>query len=294
MFFVMRFLVLCLVCSSVHAQVADSVAVRVRVGGVCGSGSICGADLANGYVVTNAHVAGTTPGRECQVDYVSGGEKKTIHGRIIWAAYSSQRLIDVAILAVPSLTCKEYSPMTTLSPVGVPYATRGSPRCAWPLVSKDFLNPVVSLDSPLMRGDPDAIGGQSGSGVRNVTGSMVGLITWSWAGRAAAQQTSSIFEVASKRSVLDVPDRPVGLVEVQGPDPRSVTEDGIFGIASFLPADLPIWGSAPGPPAGPCVVLTPGEMKLINLIRERSGDEVAIDWAVLLKLILEIVALFRK
>ena len=294
----MRFLVLLALLvggSSVVGQhVADSPAVRVTVSGVCGSGTICGADSSAGYVMTNAHVVGTSVGRGVSIDIVSGGQRKTVPGRIVWSAYSGQRMIDAAIVSVPGLSSLTYRRMSTVRPSVVDHATVGSPRCVWPLVLKPFLNPDIRTDGPLMLGDPNAIGGQSGSSIYDATGTMFGLVTWSWGGRCAGQQTASLYSVASSGSVRDVDDRPVGLVEVNFQEPRSLTEDGVFGIVAFDPKDLPIWDLPSVVPPGPCVQLSEQEFAIIQLIRARSGDEKSVDWAALIKLILELIALFRK
>jgi len=277
----------------VGLDVADSPAVRCIVSGVCGSGTICGATAVNGYVVTNAHVAGTEVGRLVNVDFVSGGQKKTASGRVVWAAFSSTRLIDAAILEVPGLSAVSYLPMLKVRPFDPPFATRGAPRCVWPLVLKGFSNPEISDSTPLLRGDPDAIGGQSGSSIFNSTGSMVGLLTWSWGGRCAGQQTRSLWAVVNEQSLLGVPGRPEGLLEVQSGE-RSVTSDGIFSFVSTLPATLPIWvvPAAPVPPPPSCRELSDREWAIVQLIRSRDVAK-SIDWVRLIELILQIVALFR-
>jgi hypothetical protein len=288
-------LALCFFALPGRAEVADSASVRVVVEGVCGSGTICGASAGSAYVVSNAHVTGTSVGRVIGIDIVSDGKKKRVTGRIVWAAYSSARLADASIVEVNGLTSKVYEPMLRVAPVGAPYSTLGSPRCVWPLVQKEFLRPDIRSDSPLMLGDPDAIGGQSGSGICNASRQMVGLVTWSWGGRCAGQQTRSLADIARTNSLLEVSDRPRGLVEVQAPGERSVTEEGIFSVAAVRILDLPIWVDS-SPPVDPnCVVLTVQEKKIIDLIRERSDVFTpGFDWALLIKLILDLLAMFRK
>lgn len=280
-------------CSLCRGQLADEASVRCTVGNVCGSGTIVGADSENGYVLTNAHVVGTSVGRDVGVDVTVGGARVRVSAKIIWAAYSSASNADVAILAAPQLSCRSYSPMSILEPNFVPFTTRGSPRCVWPLVSKPFMNPRISTDSALLWGDPDAIGGQSGSGIFNKDRVTVGLVTWSWNGRCAGQQTRSIHSILRGETLVSLGVRPSGLIELPAESERSRTEDGVFAIVGRSPLDLPIW-STPTPPGAPsCVELTPLENQIILLMRSRPDIVEVIDWASLIRLILQILSLFN-
>jgi hypothetical protein len=212
---------------------ADSPQVRVRISGSCGSGFIAGADATGAYVITNAHVVGTQIGREATVDVVSDGQQRSLRGRVALAMYHSQRLIDAAVVRVDGLTSKRYLPMLKELPSGEPFETRGAPRCVWPLVTKPFDRVIVSPNSPLIRGLPDAIGGQSGSAIHNANGQAIALLAWSWGGYCAGQQTHWLWKVATERSLTSVPFRPNGLDEVSDTPEnavfsRPVTEDGIF------------------------------------------------------------------
>jgi hypothetical protein len=216
-----------------EAVQADSPAVRVRISGSCGSGFIAGADSQSAYIVTNAHVVGTQIGREVTIDILSAGQMRSLRGRVILAMYHSQRLIDAAIVRVDSLRAARYLPMIKDVPSKRPFSTRGAPRCVWPLVVKPFDQVIISSNSPLIRGLPDSIPGQSGSGIYDADGNAIALLAWSWGGYCAGQQTHWLWKVASERSLLGVPGRPNGLQEVsQGPEGvpyvRPVTEDGIF------------------------------------------------------------------
>ncbi len=147
--------------------------------------------------------------------------------------YHSQRLIDAAIVRVDSLRATQYMPMHKESPAKRPFSTRGAPRCVWPLVVKPFDRVIISANSPLIRGLPDSIPGQSGSGIYDADGNAIALLAWSWGGYCAGQQTHWLWKVATERSLLSVPGRPIGLEEVSdGPEDaayvRPVTEDGIF------------------------------------------------------------------
>lgn len=271
--------------------VADDAAVRVVLGNVCGSGSIAGFDGEAGYVVTNAHVVGTSVGREASVDCVLGGGRRTLKGIVIWAGFSAERLLDAAVVRVPGLSCKRARPMRVQGAASGDLGSIGSPRCVWPLVRSRFDSPVVSEDSPLLRGSPDAIGGQSGSSIFDADGVGFGLLTWSWGGRSAGQQTSWLWRLGDASAFLLVPARPPGLVEVGG---RMPTEDGIFALASVSLRDLPIWlVSVPPPPPPGCHVLTEGEWAIVQLIRQQ-GSDVSVDWARVIRLVLELLSLFAR
>lgn len=280
-------------CDLCFGQLADEASVRCSVGNVCGSGTIVGADVSTGYVLTNAHVVGTAVGRDVGVDVTVGGARVRVSGKIIWSAYSSRSNADVAILAVPQLSCRSYSPMSVLEPNFVPFTTRGSPRCVWPLVSKPFSNPRISTDSALMWGDPDAVGGQSGSGILNKDRETVGVVTWSWNGRCAGQQTRSIHSILRGEALSSLGVRPSGLTEVLGDSERSLTEDGVFSIVGRSPLDLPIWSTPKPPGAPPCVFLASLENQVILLMRSRPDIAEGFDWASLIRLILQILSLFN-
>lgn len=72
----------------------------------------------------------------------------------------------------------------------------------------------IADNSPLWRWRPNSISGQSGSGVWSVENNIqFGLLTWSWGGLGAGQQTSEIFRQARERSVRGI-ERIEGLIEV--------------------------------------------------------------------------------
>lgn len=219
----------------VSSAVADGPHTRALVSGSCGSGTICGADESGGYVVSNAHVWGTSIGKQVTIDIVSAGQTRRLTGRIVFAGYSNSRMVDFAIAKFEGLTSQRYMPMLKTEPANPPYGTTGAPRCVWPLVVKQFNDPR-NYGQGLITGLPDAIGGQSGSAIYNSAGQQIALLTWSINGRCAGQKTSKLWEVATQRNVLLADPRPEGLVELCGnPQERPETEEGIFGE---LPAIL--------------------------------------------------------
>lgn len=222
----------------VASAVADGPHTRALVSGSCGSGTICGADEGGAYVVSNAHVWGTTIGKVVTIDVVADGQTKRLTGRIVFAGYSNSRMVDFAIAKFEGLTAKRYMPMLKTEPEGQPFGTTGSPRCVWPLVVKQFNNPS-SYGQGLITGTPDAIGGQSGSAIYNAAGHQIALLTWSINGRCAGQKTSKLWEVASQRNVLLADLRPEGLQELGcNPETRPETEEGVFGEMPSILQDV--------------------------------------------------------
>lgn len=332
---------------TVSSAVADGPHCRALVNGSCGSGTICGADAGGAYVVSNAHVWGTTIGKVVTIDTVASGRTVRLTGRIVFAGYSSSRMVDFAIAYFEGLSSKRYMPMLKTEPTAAPYATTGSPRCVWPLVTKPFDDPR-NYGQGLITGSPNAIGGQSGSAIYNSEGRQIALLTWSINGRCAGQKTSKLWQVASARNTQLADLRPTGLEELQcgqerpetadgihgempavfaantaaetsddgnaeeivGPRVRPITENVIASTVSDNMADMPIWYTPgqpdPDPDTDPnpdddCYKLTAKEWELIQFLRaqsaeqaRRGGGEKAIDWAELIKLILEIIKLIQS
>lgn len=215
--------------AEIASVVADVPHVRCIAGNSCGSGTICGSDSDGSYVVTNAHVAGTTLGRVVNVDVVVDGQGVKTSGRVVMAGYSDSRMVDFCIIFVEGLSSKRYMPMLKTEPDNPPYATTGSPRCVWPQVAKQF-NDARSYGDGLLTGLPNAIGGQSGSAIYNSAGHQIALLTWSMSGRCAGQKTSKLWAVATMRNVLLADPRPDGLRELSEPgSERPETSEGIFG-----------------------------------------------------------------
>lgn len=254
--------------AEVAAVVADTPHVRCIAGNSCGSGTICGSDGDGSYVVTNAHVAGTTLGRVVNVDVVANGQGVKTSGRVVMAGYSDSRMVDFCIIFVEGLSSKRYMPMLKTEPDSPPFATTGSPRCVWPQVKKDF-GDARNYGDGLITGLPNAIGGQSGSAICNSEGHQIALLTWSMSGRCAGQKTSKLWAVATTRNVQLADPRPEGLRELAEPgSDRPETAEGVFGDCKLFEAatgvrpvtdniianvvgsameDLPIW-YAPGKP----------------------------------------------
>jgi len=270
-------------------------AARVTVDGVCGSGSFCGRDGFGCYVLTNAHVAGTRPGRVVNVEYVerSSMQPRKVRSIIALAAYSDRSLTDWCLLRLDPTEFAGYEPfkLSKVKPADFSgyFFTWGCPRCD--IVSGQAVR-TREAGNP-WKWSPISIGGQSGSGVvRDLR--QFGLLTWSWGGLGAGQHTSEIYRQAIGRTSAG-DGRPDGLVELASD--RSETEEGFFELAGGVEsgiADLPIWfeeGGPVEPPGDDVCPLTEKETKVIKLLRETALSDV--DWFEVLKKVLELLALFK-
>jgi len=213
----------------------------------CGSGSICGRQPSGkSLILTNAHVAGTSIGRTVQVFVESKNE--TISARVIMAAYSNQTIADWAILeTIEQYTKVEPVLLSKIAPtVDAPHYTKGFPRCQ--PMSVGNITTVDFGTNGVWFWEPDAIGGQSGSGIYSYTlGFQFGLLTWEWNSHGAGQKTSEMYKQARSRSVAGFP-RPPGLIELPDFDLTGfdtsdcddpIVENGFVAEASIV--DLPVW-----------------------------------------------------
>lgn len=211
--------------------------VRIINGNVCGSGTVCGSDTVSTYILTNAHVAGTAIGRVMTVRQNTPSGDVEYNASVLVAAYSDVAITDWAILKTPKRSSPEWK-LSKTDPVDVNYVTCGAPRCVWPLVCGSVKSINVGHGTSPWTWSPDAIGGQSGSSVRNERGAF-GLLTWSWSGKGAGQLTSTIYRQLSEKSI-DAPHRPIGMREVQTAD-RHETSVGFFESDRTESIQLPIW-----------------------------------------------------
>jgi len=241
----------------------------------CGSGSICGRQPnGNALILTNAHVAGTSLGRVVKVFVESQNE--TIDARVIMAAYSDRTISDWAVLETTSPYTKvEPVFLSKKRPTGSHY-TKGFPRCqAHGGTDIQTVRFGTGQQSPVWFWEPDAIGGQSGSGVwSDDTNFQFGLLTWQWGQNGAGQITAEIYRQARGRTTAGFA-KPPGLVELDQDDGFDYTgidrsgcqdptvEEGFFAEAAIT--DLPIWAEDqpdPNPDPDPDPDPNPGPRKL--------------------------------
>ena len=217
-------------------------AARCIVGNSCGSASLCGFYNGGTLFLTNAHVTGTRPGTSATIRMVVDGETKEFSGRVIMAAYSDKTLTDWSVVMVEEKIPVEPRKLSIDRPTGS-HTTVGAPRCVWPLARQNLRTVEVSDGSPLWRWNPNSIGGQSGSGVWSLDdGLQYGLLTWSWGGLGAGQQTAEIYRQARQRTVAGEP-RPDGLQELKRTT-EVIVENGFFAQAGI--DELPIWDDGSG------------------------------------------------
>ena len=219
----------------------------------CGSGSICGHYNGGSLVLTNAHVAGTQIGRKVRVQVESLGMRQ-FTGEVIRAAYSNQVIADWAVVFIPGF--QEIQPvyLSKNPPArGESMYTKGFPRCN-PHNGTDIAQHEV-LNNGVLLWLPDAIGGQSGSGVWGDGDNLQkALLTWSWtSGRrqyGAGQLTAEIYRQNRSASIRAFPMMD-GLTPLNDFDLDAVNRDGTDNPVlseGFFSApmergiqDLPIW-----------------------------------------------------
>jgi hypothetical protein len=215
---------------------------KVLFGNSCGSGSLVGIRNGKSLVLTNAHVAGTQVGRvgNCTFPFLNN---KVCRSRIIMAAYSDRVMMDWAVLELDEQIDLPHVKLSSKAPTGDHY-TAGYPRCQGPrfqrLVTRTFQN-----NGTVWRWQPNAIGGQSGSGVHSLLDHLQkGLLTWSWGDDGAGQTTKSIWLQYSQKAEIGFI-RPEGLIELSAPNPEC--ENGFFAEANIT--TLPIWAEIDVPPS---------------------------------------------
>lgn len=230
---------------------SSKVICRVNNGNVCGSGSHVGVRDGKSLILTNAHVAGTKLGKQMTCTFPDLNNRN-VPVRVIMAAYSDQIMMDWAVLEADEELNLPHVKLSNQQPQGEHY-TGGYPRCQGPyydrLVTRGFTN-----GGTVWRWQPDAIGGQSGSGVHAFSDHLqYGLLTWSWGGDGAGQTTRSIWAQYVTRTAFGE-HRPPGLVELNHNRAEDL-EPGFFSQANIT--TLPIWAHLDtkppvDPPQGNC------------------------------------------
>jgi hypothetical protein len=268
-------------------------AAQARVSNSCGSGSLVGFLDNDSLFLTNAHVTGTRPGTEVTLRMRLNGQEVSYKGKVIMAAYSNQTLADWSIVRVPGRVPSTPRPLAIDRPTG-DHITVGSPRCVWPLQLQTLKTHNTSSNSALWQWLPNAIGGQSGSGVWSPKdGNQYGLLTWSWNGYGAGQMTWWIYRQATERSVAGEP-RPAGLRELRPRPDGVIVEEGFFQETNI--GSLPIWANqGPQPDPGledPCAEISTAERADLARLK-RAAQERGVDWITIIKLIMQLIELFK-
>jgi hypothetical protein len=197
-------------------------------------------------------VAGTKIGHTVVCEFPFANNKR-VRGRVVMAGYSDRVMMDWAVLELEELLDLPHVKLANTAPVGSHY-TAGYPRCRGPFFSQ-LTTRQITHNGTVWRWQPNAIGGQSGSGVHSLANNLqFGLLTWSWGGDGAGQTCRSIWMQYVQRAAVGFP-RPDGLVELCGR--AEDLEEGFFAEANIT--TLPIWAHlddqpGPGPiePEKPC------------------------------------------
>lgn len=274
--------------------------VRCRVGNTCGSGVIVGSIGNKQYILTNAHVVGTELGREVTVEsfWHDSTRPRRQTGRIVAVGFRRGVSLDYAFVEVDPIPGSISMPISKTGRCNEDNAyTGGSPRCEWTKFSE-----IHFIDDNIRRQvyewQPNAIGGQSGSGVIDRHSQRVtSLLTWTIEGNGAGQNTRIIWEhlmnqVSTEPEVLPTSAQPA----CENPQH---CDDGVVAVQDFDPERLFIdCSDAPEPPVDPGPPqMDPMEriVTLSNMIEEiakaqQTGDPIdmnAFDWIGLLRLLLE-------
>jgi len=242
---------------------------KILNGGSCGSGSLVGKRNGKSLLITNAHVASSRVGNlvKCTFPFLNN---RTLDGRVIMAAYSDQIFMDWAVVELPEELDLPHSKLSINSPTGRNY-TAGYPRCQGPrfqeIVTRDIIH-----NGTVWRWTPNAIGGQSGSGVHSVSDNLqYGLLAWSWNGFGAGMTARSIwFQYVNRAEIGFV--KPEGYIELAGTLADDL-ENGFFAEANIV--DLPIWAhrdpTTPPPPPGNCKAFQAAVLKQAEELQQQVG-----------------------
>jgi hypothetical protein len=268
-------------------------AAQFRVSNSCGSGSVVGFIGDDTLLLSNAHVTGTRPGTAVTIRMRIDGKDVTYQGTVIMAAYSNTTQADWSITRVRGRIPVEPRPLSIERPSG-DHVTVGSPRCVWPLKYQEVKTVRASENMPLWQWTPNSIGGQSGSGVWSPKdGNQYGLLTWSWNGLGAGQQTYWIYRQATEKTVAGEP-RLEGMKELTPRPEGVVVEEGFFAESDI--DQLPIWSKPgvdpPKPEPAPPVEFSESEVKNLRTLRAAAREK-GVDWMQIVLLILELIKLFQ-
>jgi len=162
--------------------------VRIRNGSSMGTGTVFREGDDAFYVLTNAHVAGTTLGNRVQLEFWrEGHQSKPVGGETVAVAYIPRAYRDIAVVKVPKSVLGNYKP-----PV-VPLAgsqdsfdyqnifSVGCPSGRWPTAFEGFALRRQANGGDTIHFVPMPAGGRSGSAIFDVNGrepTIIGLIAW--------------------------------------------------------------------------------------------------------------------
>ena len=160
-------------------------ACRVRVSSSAGSGTSIAADDEHVYVLTNAHVVGSSRQATCEF-FRYGRKTQRLPGSIIWKSHSSRSVRDFAIIRIKKSLFGAFPPrIVELAPVDHVVkqddyiASAGCPQARWLQLWEGHALSEASNNRVLFT--PPPLGGQSGSGVFTVIDGdtyLCAILTW--------------------------------------------------------------------------------------------------------------------
>lgn len=237
---------------------------RVEMGTHSGSGCVFKADAERIYILTNAHVAGTTRGGQARVVFNREGYEGSIPAMVEWGVLGDGKpdgrdrfgqpldsSPDVAIISVLKSNLDGYEPpVIPLSSqdeaTGSTLMSVGAPRGEW---MSAWTGHLTANNGDLLSFLPAPAPGRSGSALFNASGtSIVGLVTWQTASGGGAQSVAAIRRAMGEPQTISPPDGTAPLVPVQPVD----CEPGKPCRPQILGGDGP-WQNLPRnrPPATP-------------------------------------------
>lgn len=259
---------------------------RVLTGHSAGTGCVYARDAENYYVLTNAHVAGTTPGASMTCVFNHAGHERKVQGKTIWGAMVESAQRDQALISIPVSQFSDFQP--AIIPLGVrgeflaqgqTVLSVGCPNATWNGLWRGHLESISGTTMDFL---PVPAGGRSGSAIFDESGSrIVGLITWNAGNTGRAQTLEGLYQGLLGEPVKATTEVFGPLVEIrptQQPDcpdcrrrpgmrqrgPVDPGDDGQFNPAPTLPQNLYPPASnnpAPIPPASPVNGCECGEHK---------------------------------
>lgn len=203
---------------------------RVEMGNSSGSGCVFKADAERYYVLTNAHVAGTTRGRQARVVFNRDGYEGTIPAMVEWGVYGdgktdytdeSGRPVDnspdAAIISVLKSNLDGYAPPVIPiasgdAPAGSTLLSVGAPCGGW---LNSWTGHITENHGDAISFLPAPLPGRSGSALFNASGtSIVGLVTWQTNKGGGAQSVAAIRRAMGEPPTISPPDGTRPLVPV--------------------------------------------------------------------------------
>lgn len=208
-------------------------AVKVLNGSSCGTATHVYRDARYSYWLTNAHVAGTRIGQEMVLERYDTVRTR-YRARNVAAAYSRRGTTDLAVLRSDAVPDMPYVPIAKRTPPrSAVQHSGGHPRCSPTIWRHRY---ATRRTATTEYSTPNAIGGESGSGIVSTRhGAVVALLTWSANGYCLAQRSDHVYDTLKTR-VMNHEPRPANAI-VACDDPQQPTP-GIYGHTNDLPAGM--------------------------------------------------------